>query len=406
MVAGSSPQFEKTTGLDFNTIRLVNGERVNLVYLLDSDGDGIFDREEYLLGTDKNNPDSDGDGLSDYQETKQSWVVWVQGKEAYQVFSDPRFIDFDKDFLSDSTERQMQTDPNLFDTDRDGLSDNIDPYPTSLPCVDPGYLTLAAWWDGSGATSLVNSKIVATSKALPTTRAEDWRALVKGISDPKEKIFAFNLDKQTQYLAVGDTSITHPSIHSEHELTLSAWLNWNGNITETAPDTIISKGPAGSATYSLSILADGKLQFTIFRRVHEKKWQCSGGSCWDNDAVKDDEYNQQELLTSDGPIPKGRWIHVAASFGAETMRIYIDGQKIAEKSTTRDWLSNNKWAGREHRTTTTYLISNDDPLMIGLEKVDSPTSPYRGMLDDIQIFTRMLTPQQVTQLYNLGVCRP
>lgn len=37
----------------------------------DSDGDGLTDNEEYLLGTDPQNPDSDGDGLSDGIEAAQ-----------------------------------------------------------------------------------------------------------------------------------------------------------------------------------------------------------------------------------------------------------------------------------------------------------------------------------------------
>ena len=36
----------------------------------DSDGDGISDAEEYVLGTDPANPDSDGDGFSDGDELR------------------------------------------------------------------------------------------------------------------------------------------------------------------------------------------------------------------------------------------------------------------------------------------------------------------------------------------------
>lgn len=37
----------------------------------DKDGDGLTNREEYLLGTDPNNTDTDGDGLDDFAETRQ-----------------------------------------------------------------------------------------------------------------------------------------------------------------------------------------------------------------------------------------------------------------------------------------------------------------------------------------------
>lgn len=35
---------------------------------LDSDGDGLTNRTERILGLDKNNPDSDGDGVGDLTE--------------------------------------------------------------------------------------------------------------------------------------------------------------------------------------------------------------------------------------------------------------------------------------------------------------------------------------------------
>ena len=37
-------------------------------YCVDSDGDGLFDYIETILGTDPHNPDSDGDGLLDGEE--------------------------------------------------------------------------------------------------------------------------------------------------------------------------------------------------------------------------------------------------------------------------------------------------------------------------------------------------
>ncbi len=41
----------------------------SLVYT-DTDGDGLFDWEEGLWGTDPNNPDTDGDGISDFDEVE------------------------------------------------------------------------------------------------------------------------------------------------------------------------------------------------------------------------------------------------------------------------------------------------------------------------------------------------
>ncbi len=92
------------------------GFTVGVKYTLDSgnkdrDGDGLIDKEEKALGTDKRNPDTDGDGLLD-------------GQEVNQTLTDPFITDSDGDGLGDGEEvNATMTDPNKTDTDGDGLSD-------------------------------------------------------------------------------------------------------------------------------------------------------------------------------------------------------------------------------------------------------------------------------------------
>lgn len=80
----------------------------------DSDGDGLVDTQEAVLGTDPNNPDTDGDGLRD-------------GDEVLIYSTDPRNRDTDADILSDFDEVTIhKTNPRLADTDGDGLSDGLE----------------------------------------------------------------------------------------------------------------------------------------------------------------------------------------------------------------------------------------------------------------------------------------
>nr|MDJ0852344.1 hypothetical protein [Myxococcota bacterium] len=64
----------------------------------DSDGDGLSDAEEDLLGTDPLDPDSDGDGLDDGAE----WDVWG---------TDPLDDDSDGDGFTDGAEVAAGSDP-------------------------------------------------------------------------------------------------------------------------------------------------------------------------------------------------------------------------------------------------------------------------------------------------------
>lgn len=85
---------------------------------VDTDGDGLNDADEALLGTDPDNPDTDGDGINDGDE-----VFGVDGGPT----SDPLEADSDDDGVDDPTELANGTDPKNADTDGDGLSDGEEP---------------------------------------------------------------------------------------------------------------------------------------------------------------------------------------------------------------------------------------------------------------------------------------
>jgi uncharacterized repeat protein (TIGR02543 family) len=80
-------------------------------YDYDSDGDGIYDDNEYYYGTDPYDYDTDNDGISD-------------GTEVYTYYTNPLQVDSDGDGLTDGNEvYQHATNPLLVDTDGDGYSD-------------------------------------------------------------------------------------------------------------------------------------------------------------------------------------------------------------------------------------------------------------------------------------------
>jgi len=100
---------------------------------LDSDGDGLYDYEEKVLGTDPKKADTDNDGLNDKMEkdlgtnplkadTDEDGLI--DGDEVNKHQTDPLKADTDKDGLSDGDEvNKFKTDPLKVDTDGDGLLD-------------------------------------------------------------------------------------------------------------------------------------------------------------------------------------------------------------------------------------------------------------------------------------------
>jgi hypothetical protein len=127
-----------TLGVDFDKIGLPQGAEVRLTYLVDSDGDELFDPQENLYGTSPTNADTDADGLNDYAETRTGWTVPAIGPQTdYQTYSNPLSNDIDGDGSYDACPNQAftcgtspyepesvrMTDPDNPDTNSDGVQD-------------------------------------------------------------------------------------------------------------------------------------------------------------------------------------------------------------------------------------------------------------------------------------------
>ena len=147
----------------------------------DSDGDGLTDKLEKQLGTDRKKADSDGDGLSDgaeYNQHKTNPLIadtdsdgLSDGNEVNKYYTSPLKADSDGDGLGDNQEvSKTLTDPNKADSDGDGLKDGeeIDKYKT-----DP----LKADSDGDG---LKDGDEVSKYKTNPLKNDSDADGLTDG----------------------------------------------------------------------------------------------------------------------------------------------------------------------------------------------------------------------------------
>ena len=111
----------------------------------DSDGDGIPDAAEEILGTDPTSDDPDGDGLSD------KWELYCGLDPLDDDTDGDGTLDGDEDSDSDGLSNRLEigcgSDPMIADTDGDGLSDHdeINIYGTDPVNVDT---------DGDGASDL------------------------------------------------------------------------------------------------------------------------------------------------------------------------------------------------------------------------------------------------------------
>ena len=91
----------------------------------DSDGDGLTDNQEVLIGTDPNNPDTDGDGINDKAEVGSN-VNSPRDTDGDGKI-DALDTDDDNDGLLTKYENYNGGTPVDDDTDKDGIPDYLDP---------------------------------------------------------------------------------------------------------------------------------------------------------------------------------------------------------------------------------------------------------------------------------------
>ena len=93
-------------------------------------------------------------------------------------------------------------------------------------------------------------------------------------------------------------------------------------------------------------------------------------------------------IASDEPVNDGRWHHLVGTFDTSGQRLYVDGH--LQKRILRDRRD---------------LLPNDSDLTIGMNPVN-PTpgevgASFDGLVDDVMIFNRGLSTEEVQMLYNL-----
>ncbi|MCX6995574.1 MAG: OmpA family protein [Kiritimatiellaeota bacterium] len=105
---------------------------------IDSDNDGLTDKEEALYGTNPYNPDTDGDGLLDGEEVHgTSFKDPLTGTDKV-IKTDPLNPDSDLDGLSDGAEVKIyHTNPMDPDTDHGGVSDGHEVIEDGTQPLDP-----------------------------------------------------------------------------------------------------------------------------------------------------------------------------------------------------------------------------------------------------------------------------
>jgi hypothetical protein len=310
----------------------------------DADNDGSTDAQEYAAGTDPNNADSDGDGLND-------------GAEA-TAGTNPSSADSDGDGVSDGDEITAGLDPLDADSDGDGFDDGREIALGSDPAdandsPDSVFNGLQLYLD------FENGEIAdGSGNNLPVTLHNGAEVGHLGAGAPDGTGPDGGLNFSGGHIRTGLN--THSTLDA---YTLAAWIK---------PD----RDNDGQERFVFGQESQGihhGLRNNMY--LHHAHWgadqnagtKLNGGGYLDND--------------EDG------WIHAVWTYSGNASKIgqvYLDGVKDGEWSKNRP--------------------NQGNGLIIGAR--NGGEAQYRGQIDEVAVWDRALTAEEVTQIATEGIFVP
>jgi hypothetical protein len=174
---------------------------------------------------------------------------------------------------------------------------------------------------------------------------------------------AYEFDGMNDYIEVQNSSDFNLLNFS-----ISIWIQNNSLATDT-PTFIINKGCIPDGVFTST-----EMSFRIY--AHDANGQY----------ISDIWCPNRNFLA--GPNYNSNWFHLSMTYDGTTMSLYVDGVLIESISQTGQ-LSNNEYS---------MLIGARNFLDCALD------SYFDGRLDDIGIWNRALTQEEITDLFNANLC--
>ena len=210
------------------------------------------------------------------------------------------------------------------------------------PACTPPPSGLVSWWGGDNNT-------------LDLVGANHGALMNEAGYGPGKVAQALVFDGVNDYISVAD----HPSLNLTTAITIDAWI-FSDN-SSMAP-SIVKKADDFSG-YALELSADSsKVLFWV-------NLGSGGSGGW--------------FSSPAGNLTQGVWTHVAGVFDGSSVGLYLNGQFIGAT------------------TAVGAIVPSSNPLNIGSDP-ETPTRFFKGLIDEVEIFNRALTAEEVAAVFNAG----
>ena len=165
---------------------------------------------------------------------------------------------------------------------------------------------------------------------------------------------AMGFDGMNDFIDCGTDSI----LDNEEALSVSAWIKTSYDAPFPGEIGLVKKGTGGTAGWSSPgwsfRLRDDIPAFALRKKDDTGYWDLYSGT----------------------PVIDGKWHHIVGTFDTTSIRKYVDGTQTQMTSTGQP-----------------YLVSN------GNCNIGKITNLFNGSISNVRIYNRVLSPEEVTQLY-------
>jgi uncharacterized delta-60 repeat protein len=170
----------------------------------------------------------------------------------------------------------------------------------------------------------------------------------------------FNFTTLGSYVSAPFTSAVQQT-----NITVEAWVFAQGTPTTQA-------GIAGTWNDLTGVGTAWRRTFLLWSYQGKIEFLCGVGGTIDR-------------ATDPVSLPTNTWVHLAATYDGNSIRLYRNGTEVASKA----------YAG--------ILNTNDQPFLIGRSDAGGDGSDYwRGMIDDVTVYSRALSSNEIAAIYAAG----
>ncbi|MBM3243102.1 LamG domain-containing protein [Candidatus Poribacteria bacterium] len=168
---------------------------------------------------------------------------------------------------------------------------------------------------------------------------------------------ALLLNGTTEFVEVPDSA----SLDLQEQVTMVCWFNWEGS--GDGWQTFFSKGPMSGTNENYALFTNSANRHTHFCKN-------AGGAR--------DCFN-----SPNNAFESKQWVHAAATYDGKTQITYIDGKEVAKGNISGKMVPNNNYLGIGFREGSPHY--------------------WKGMLDDMAIFKRALSADEVKGIMEKGL---